>query len=103
MRVYEVRETRAFEKWLAGLRNPTVRARIVLRLQRVRLGLLGDHRFVGERVSELRVDAGPGYRLYFVRQGEALLFLCGGDKSSQQRDIERAKVMARAADEDETR
>ena len=77
-----------------------MRGRIIVRLKLVGLGHLGDCRFVGERVSELRIDTGPGYRLYFMRQRDALLFLCGGDKSTQQRDIERAKAMARAVDED---
>ena len=84
-----------------GISNATVRARIVLRLELARLGHFGDCRFVGERVSELRIDMGPGYRVYFMRQRDTLLFLCGGDKSTQQRDIERAKAMARA-DEDGT-
>ena len=91
--VSEVRRTAEFTKWLKGLRDAKARARVALRVKRIELtGNLGDYKPLGDGVSELRVDYGPGYRLYFSMRGDvALLLLVGGDKSSQQRDIERAK------------
>jgi putative addiction module killer protein len=85
-----------FDAWLRELADRKAKARILARLARVRLGNFGDCKPVGEGVSEMRIDVGPGYRVYFVRQGEtAYLLLMGGDKSSQDRDIEQAKAMAR--------
>jgi putative addiction module killer protein len=81
-----------FEQWLNGLRDRRARARIDTRLARVRLGNLGETRDVGEGVHELKIDYGPGYRLYFGNAGTSLLLLlCGGDKSTQEADIKRAK------------
>jgi putative addiction module killer protein len=94
--VIEVRQTADFAAWLASLRDSVARARIAQRLLRVEHGNLGDVQPVGEGVSELRVHYGPGYRLYAVRRGAALVFmLCGGDKSTQAKDIERAKSLAK--------
>lgn len=77
------------------LKDPVSRAIVVRRIERVAGGNLGDVRAVGEGVSELRIDHGPGFRVYFVRRGETLVvLLCGGDKSSQARDIVRAKALA---------
>ncbi|HXQ16655.1 MAG TPA: type II toxin-antitoxin system RelE/ParE family toxin [Caulobacteraceae bacterium] len=91
----EVRQTSDFAEWLATLRDIRARARIADRLLRAALGNLGDSVSVGEGVIELRIHFGPGYRLYAVRRGEALIvLLCGGDKSSQERDIKRAKALA---------
>ncbi len=91
----EVRQTAVFEKWLGGLADATAATRIAQRIIRLRNGLLGDVRSVGGGVSELRIDHGPGYRVYFVRRGSVLvILLCGGDKGSQDRDIARAKVLA---------
>lgn len=85
-----------FAEWLAGLGDMRAKARILARLRSATLGNLGDCEPVGEGVSEMRVHVGPGYRLYFVRVGTNLyVLLCGGDKSSQRRDIARAKRMAR--------
>jgi putative addiction module killer protein len=85
-----------FDAWLAGLADLKAKARILARLRSATLGNLGDCEAVGEGVSEMRVHVGPGYRLYFVRVGTTLyVLLCGGDKSSQRRDITRAKRMAR--------
>ena len=82
-----------FARWLNGLADRQARARIKTRLDRVSLGNFGDVEPVGEAVSELRIDWGPGYRVYFVRVGKTiLLLLCGGDKRTQQRDIENAKA-----------
>ena len=79
-------------------------ARIIQRLERVAKGLLGDVRSVGEGVSEMRIHYGPGYRLYYVREGEnTVVLLCGGDKSSQRRDIEWAKQMASARERETNR
>ena len=81
-----------FERWLNGLRDRRARARIDARLARVRLGNLGETRDVGEGVHELKIDYGPGYRLYFSNTGaSAVLLLCGGDKSTQDADIRKAK------------
>lgn len=81
-----------FRDWLQGLRDLQGRARIRVRLDRVRLDNLGDHRSVGEGVQELRIDCGPGYRVYFGIEGKrVILLLLGGDKSSQSRDIAKAK------------
>lgn len=92
----EVRQTPEFAKWLRSLRDARARARILVRIDRLGVGLTGDVKPVGEGVSELRVDYGPGYRLYFKRRGpELVLLLVGGDKSTQSRDIARALQMAR--------
>jgi putative addiction module killer protein len=91
----EIRRTDEFADWLKRLHDATARARINLRIDRVSLtGNLGDVKAVGEGVGELRIDYGPGYRLYFAKRGtEIILLLIGGDKSSQQRDIEQAKKL----------
>jgi len=81
-----------FISWLEGLRDIRARARIKKRLDRVELGNLGDVRSVGEGVSELKIDYGPGYRVYFAETGSTLiLLLCGGDKSTQRQDILKAQ------------
>jgi putative addiction module killer protein len=90
---YTTREGRKpFKGWLESLKDVRGRAKIRVRLDRARLGSFGDNRSVGEGVQELRVDYGPGYRIYFAVEGKRLLLLLlGGDKSRQQRDIETAK------------
>ena len=93
----EIVRSETFNRWLRGLSDRQAAARISRRLGRVANGLLGDVRSVGEGVSEMRIHYGPGYRLYYVREDETIIvLLCGGDKSSQRRDTERAKQMARA-------
>ena len=83
-------------KWLGSLRNRSARAQIQIRIARLELGLMGDVKPVGEGVSELRVDFGPGYRLYFKQRGKELIFLlAGGDKRSQDSDIKNAVKLAR--------
>jgi putative addiction module killer protein len=90
----EVRQTAVFASWLRDLKDRDAARRIAQRLVRVQAGLLGDVKFF-EGIGELRIDHGPGYRLYFVRRGSVMLILlCGGDKSSQARDIRRAMAMA---------
>lgn len=92
----DIRKTEAFDQWLARLRDRQARARIVERLRRFERGNPGDVSPIGEGVSEMRIHFGPGYRIYFVRQGQdVVVLLCGGDKDSQAADITRAKEMAR--------
>ena len=94
MPMFEVRATEVFRQWIEGLADKVTTAIILRRIDRVRAGLFGDVKPVGDGVSELRIAYGPGYRVYFVRRGKALiLLLCGGDKSSQNRDIKKAKEM----------
>jgi len=90
----EVRQTVTFTAWLTGLRDIGAKAAILARLNRVRAGNLGDAKFF-DGIGELRLNTGPGYRLYFVRRGNALIvLLCGGNKSTQKRDIVTAKALA---------
>lgn len=92
----EVRQTATFSDWLKGLRDANARARIIVRIRRLELGNPGDVKPIGEGVSELRVDYGPGYRVYFVQQGKLLvILLSGGDKRTQAADIAKAKQMAK--------
>lgn len=96
MAVIEVRQTRTYAAWFAALRDRQAKARIDVRIRRLSLGNPGDVCPVGEGVSELRIDYGPGYRVYFVQRGAALVvLLAGGDKATQQRDIGEAKALAR--------
>lgn len=91
----EVRRTVEFDRWLDGLRDRAGRSRIMARIDRLALDNPGDVKPVGGGVSEMRIDHGPGYRIYFVRRGAVVVvLLCGGDKSSQSRDITRAKALA---------
>ena len=91
-----VRKTEEFARWLDGLRDLRARARVQVRIERLAAGLVGDAKPVGEGVSELRIDYGPGYRVYFTRRDEALLILlAGGDKRTQSRDIIKALRLAR--------
>ena len=90
-----VLQTEVFTKWLSRLRDDQAKARIASRLRALGFGHFGDAHGVGGGVSEMRVDVGPGYRLYFVRrQAAVVVLLCGGDKSTQSRDIARARVLA---------
>lgn len=92
----EIRQTAAYSEWFAGLRDRIARTRIDIRIRRLSLGNAGDVKAVGDGVSELRVDYGPGYRVYFVRKGDLyVVLLAGGDKSTQDGDIRQAKVLAR--------
>ena len=92
----EVRETAAYAEWFSNLRDRTARVRIDIRIRRLSLGNPGDVKPVGEGVSELRVDHGPGYRVYFVQKADVfVVLLAGGDKSTQDRDVRQAKALAR--------
>jgi putative addiction module killer protein len=94
--MFEIRQTAIFRDWFVRLPNAMVRARIDPRLARLSLGHLGDAKSVGEGISELRIHISPGYRIYFTqRDGRIILLLCGGDKSTQRRDIARAKLLTR--------
>lgn len=91
----EVRQTDVFADWFSRLRDQQARARITARIRRLSIGNPGDVKPVGSGVSELRVDYGPGYRVYFGRRGDTVvILLCGGDKRTQDRDIARAIEMA---------
>ncbi|TXL80400.1 type II toxin-antitoxin system RelE/ParE family toxin [Vineibacter terrae] len=95
----EVRKTDEFAQWLDGLRDGDARAKIDARLLRLSLGNPGDVKSVGGRVSEVRVDHGPGYRVYFTRRGmKIVVLLCGGDKRTQAADIKRARDMVARLD-----
>lgn len=90
--MYTLRQTEEFRSWLDGLRDFRAQVRIAARLRLVEAGNLGDWKSLGDEVSEMRVDVGPGYRLYFTRRGNTIIvMLAGGDKSTQSRDIKRAK------------
>ncbi len=90
-----------FDEWLSGLGDRKGKAAILIRLTRAACGNFGDCEPVGEGVSEMRIHFGPGYRVYYVRNGAAIyILLNGGDKSTQKRDVERAIKMARALRED---
>jgi putative addiction module killer protein len=90
----DVRVTEIFDKWFTGLKDRTARIRIQLRIDRMAFGHFGAHRKLGV-VGELKLAFGPGYRLYYTRRGAGLVvLLCGGDKSTQARDIERAMELA---------
>lgn len=92
----EVRQTDEFSTWLTDIRDREARSRILVRIRRVSLGNLGDIKSIGDGLSELRVNYGPGYRIYLVQRGrELVVLLAGGDKRTQTRDIERARRLAK--------
>jgi putative addiction module killer protein len=96
----ELRQTKAFASWFERLKDRDAKARIAIRLRRLSLGNPGDVKPVGGGVSELRVDHGPGYRVYFCQRGPVLvILLCGGDKRTQRRDIEQARALAMELEE----
>jgi putative addiction module killer protein len=91
----QIQQTETYAKWFAGVRDRVTRARIDIRIRRLSLGNAGDTKPVGEGVSELRVDHGPGYRIYFIQRGEVVIVLpVGGDQSTQDKDIRNAKALA---------
>jgi putative addiction module killer protein len=91
----QVQQSVAFTEWLSGLKDKKARAKIADRIDRLARGNPGNIRVVGSGVIEMKIDFGPGYRVYYVRRGDYIvLLLCGGDKGSQTRDIEKAKSIA---------
>jgi len=96
MTMYQVEQTEVFEDWLDSLRDPMAKFKIAKRLVRIRSGLLGDWKSLGDGVSELRIPYGPGYRLYYTMRGQfVVLLLCGSDKKGQAKAIAKAKEMAK--------
>jgi len=93
--MYEVRKTDDFDKWLGALDDQRAVAKIASRMERLGLGNPGDVKAVGEGISEMRIQYGPGYRVYYKQTGKTIvLLLCGGDKASQDKDIKRAREIA---------
>jgi putative addiction module killer protein len=91
----EIRKTEIFAKWLDGLHDIRARARILVRIERLAAGNPGDVKALGEGISELRIDYGPGYRVYYKKQGQNLvILLAGGDKRTQTKDIKTALRLA---------
>jgi len=98
--MYTVLRSDEFDRWLARLKDVKGRARIVARIRSAELGNLGDVKPVGDGISEMRIHFGPGYRVYFTQRGRLLIFLLiGGEKSSQNRDIAKAKALAETLEE----
>ncbi len=96
MIMIEIRQTELYSEWFSNLRDRAAKARIDIRIRRLSLGNPGDVKPVGEGVSELRIDYGPGYRVYFFQRGPKLIvLLAGGNKSTQEKDIQTAKDLAR--------
>lgn len=96
IKLYHLQQTPVFGRWLKDLKDLQARAAIVLRLKQLQAGYLGDAKSVGDGVSEMRWHMGPGYRVYFCRRGQqVIVLLAGGDKSTQVRDIARAKQLAK--------
>ena len=99
----ELRTTQDFERWLIRLKDPVAKRQIALRLTRLQAGNPGDSKQIDERLFELRLFTGPGYRIYYTRRGNRIiLLLCGGDKSTQPRDIEKARRLLTELDREET-
>ena len=94
--MFEIRQTEAYSSWFDHLRDRMAKTRILIRIRRVSLGNLGDVKPVGEGVSELRIDYGAGYRVYFIQRGKTLVvLLAGGDKRTQPKDIQRAIALSK--------
>lgn len=90
----QIKTTQIYQKWVLKIKDENLKVRLASRLRRLKAGNFGDVKSVGEGVSELRIDYGQGYRIYFTKQGETIvLLLCGGDKSTQEKDIKKAKEM----------
>jgi|SRR5262249_2854232 len=96
----DIKRTEGFERWLKRLRDQRGRAAILVRLDRLVLGNPGDAQWIGDGVTEMRIDFGPGYRVYYTQSGSTYVMLLGGDKGSQMRDIRRAKALVRELDKE---
>jgi len=93
----EIKKTETFEKWIRNLRDKNAVAKINIRIKRIQLGNYGDVKFIGDGISEIRIDYGPGYRIYFCKiENIIVLLLSGGDKSSQPKDIAKAKSIKKS-------
>ena len=93
--MFEIVESSTYKAWFAGLRDMTARTRIDARIRRLSLGNPGQHRVLRDGIAKLKIDTGPGYRVYYMRRGRILIILlCGGDKSTQQDDIRKAQLIA---------
>ncbi len=91
----EVKKTDEFDGWLKDLKDQKAKAKILVRIQRLEAGNPGQVNSVGDGISEMKIDFGPGYRAYYKQTGQQIiLLLCGGDKSTQDKDIKRAKAIA---------
>ena len=102
LEVIEVRQSETFRAWHEGMRDTVARAIVARRIDRLAGGNMGDAKSVGGKVTELRINYGPGYRLYLSRQGSILVvLLCGGDKSTQAADIKLAQSMAAKVTDDD--
>ena len=94
--MYTIKETKVFSKWLLKLKDARGKVSVLRRIKRVKEGNFGDHKSVGTNLSELRITTGAGYRVYYTkRSSEIIILLIGGDKSSQSKDIEKAKELAK--------
>jgi len=94
--MYTIKETELFSKWLLKLKDIRGKVAILRRIKRVTQGNFGDHKFIGDNVNELRIKIGAGYRVYYTKKGEQIIILLiGGDKSTQSKDIEKAKALAK--------
>ena len=93
--MFIINDTNVFRTWLRKLKDPAGKVAVLRRIGRAQKGNFGDHKHVGEGVFEMRIPSGPGYRVYYMQTGDVVyLLLVGGDKSSQQKDIEKAQEMA---------
>ena len=96
----EIRQTETYRKWFDSLKDRNARMRIDIRIRRISLGNFGDVKPVGERVSEIRIDYGPGYRIYYLqKKNTVIILLLGGDKSTQSKDIQKAHELAQRVEE----
>ena len=94
--MYIIKKTDEFMRWLTKLRDLRARALVYKHITRMEIGSLGVHKSIGDSISELKIDYGPGYRLYYTKKNDVvILLLIGGDKSTQQKDIEKAKRLAK--------
>jgi putative addiction module killer protein len=99
LQMAEIKKTAEFDKWLNGLNDARGKAKILVRIERLAQGNHGDVASVGDGVSEMRINFGPGYRAYYKQKGEIATFLYGGDKGSQEADIRKAKALAKELEE----
>ncbi len=96
----EIRQTETYRKWFDSLKDRNARMRIAIRIRRISLGNFGDVKPVGEGISEIRIDYGPGYRIYYLqKKNTVIILLSGGDKSTQSKDIKKAHELAQKVEE----